>query len=145
MTWCIDTGGFHLPNYRHYQYDLVKKYLGKEVLEVGTGDREFTRLLQEKNLEMQRCVSIEPSKSFFTAFSKKIFPSMFTFLHMDLFNMTKRKYGDFDTVVFIHVLEHIKEDKKGVSLDEEDVKEYIKAKSKFIKCLWKIRSKDENR
>ncbi len=114
MTWCIDTGGFHLPNYRHYQYDLVKKYLGKEVLEVGTGDREFTRLLQEKNLEMQRCVSIEPSKSFFTAFSKKIFPSMFTFLHMDLFTMTKRKYGDFDTILFIHVLEHIKEDKKAL-------------------------------
>jgi SAM-dependent methyltransferase len=114
MDWCIDARGFHLPNYRAYQYGLVENYIGREILEVGTGDKEFTRLLQKNNADIKKCISIEPSHSFFSAFSIKKFPKPFTFLQLDLFQMTKKMYGDFDTVLFIHVLEHIKEDKQAL-------------------------------
>lgn len=114
MEWCIDAGGFNLPNYRDYQYGLIEKYIGKNILEVGTGDKEFTRLLEKHNPHIKKCVSIEPSQSFYTAFSDKKFPKPFTFLQLDLFKMNTEIYGDFDTALFIHVLEHIKEDKRAL-------------------------------
>lgn len=114
MEWCIDAGGFNLPNYREYQFDLVRKYIGKEILEVGTGDREFTRLLEKNNPNITKCVSIEPSGSFYSAFSNKKFPKPFTFIQRDLFKMNKQTSGFFDTALFIHVLEHIKEDQRAL-------------------------------
>ena len=114
MKWCINAGGFHLPNYREYQYGLVEKYIGRKILEVGTGDKEFTRLLQKNNSNIKKCVSIEPSHSFYSAFSDKKFPKPFAFLHLDLFKMNKKTYGYFDTVLFVHVLEHIIEDKQAL-------------------------------
>lgn len=113
MQWCVDVGGFHLPHYRQYQYDSVKRYIGKKILEVGTGDREFTRLLDNHNPDIQQCVSIEPSKTFYTAFSDKKFPKKFRFICQDLFDTTTQN-SLFDTALFIHVLEHIQDDKKAL-------------------------------
>lgn len=114
MVWCINAGGFHLPHYRLYQYDLIKKYLGKDILEVGTGDREFTRLIEAQHKGLSNCVSIEPSKSFFKAFKHERFSKKFIFLQKDLFAIENTFNHSFDTVLFIHVLEHIKDDKKAI-------------------------------
>jgi hypothetical protein len=32
-------------NYRKYQYNLISKYIGSNILEVGSGDRGFTKLI----------------------------------------------------------------------------------------------------
>ena len=43
MDWVKDVSeDFELKNYRKYQYNLIGKYIGKSILEVGSGDRSFT-------------------------------------------------------------------------------------------------------
>ena len=56
-----------LNNYRQYQYDLIADYIGKDVLEVGCGSsRSFTKLVLKDNTNLNRLLSIEPSRSPFS-------------------------------------------------------------------------------
>ena len=43
MDWgANELQDFELSNYREYQLDLIKKHIGKNILEIGSGDRSFT-------------------------------------------------------------------------------------------------------
>jgi len=53
----------------------------------------------------------------------------------------KRKYKLEKDELYPYYVD-IKEDKKGISLNEEDVKEYIKARKKFLFYLWRIRKQE---
>jgi 2-polyprenyl-3-methyl-5-hydroxy-6-metoxy-1,4-benzoquinol methylase len=105
-----------LQNYRKYQYNLVGKYMGKAVLEVGSGDRGFTiEILRAKEKEIERLVSIEPSITLYEGHMDNFsFPANYKFSNTDLFDLKPGDYGKFDTAVFIHVLEHIEQDKKAL-------------------------------
>ena len=56
---------FELSNYRTYQFNLIAKYIGKNILEVGSGERSFTNQIQKHSGQFDRLVSIEPSVSLF--------------------------------------------------------------------------------
>ena len=104
-----------LNNYREYQYDLVAKYMGKNVLEVGSGSRGFTNQILKGKSDLQRIISIEPSTTLFNIYKDKFkFPDFVRFECIDLFDLKKEDFGLFDTAVFIHVLEHIERDKPAL-------------------------------
>ena len=106
---------FELSNYREYQYNLIAKHVGKNILEVGSGDRSFTNQILKHTKETDRVVSIEPSTTLFEAYENKYrFPNHFSFHMMDVFDLTKDTFGLFDKAIFIHVLEHIERDREAL-------------------------------
>ncbi|MBN1182047.1 MAG: class I SAM-dependent methyltransferase [Bacteroidales bacterium] len=109
----INLGDF--KNYRKYQFDLIKKYIGKNILEVGSGDRSFTKEIFDNIKDLERIHSIEPSEVLFKMHEKNFqFSEKVTFECIDLFDLESDKTGVFDTAIFIHVLEHIEDDKKAL-------------------------------
>jgi 2-polyprenyl-3-methyl-5-hydroxy-6-metoxy-1,4-benzoquinol methylase len=105
-----------LTNYRKYQYGLISKYIGKSILEIGSGDRGFTAQIITSKNSIKRLLSIEPSKTLFEQYENRHkFPDNVDFECVDLFDMNASKYGRFDTIIFIHVLEHILEDRKALN------------------------------
>jgi 2-polyprenyl-3-methyl-5-hydroxy-6-metoxy-1,4-benzoquinol methylase len=106
---------FELSNYRKYQYDLIAKHLGKNILEVGSGDRSFTNQILKHAKQFDRIVSIEPSATLFEIHENKYkFPDNVSFCMMDLFDTTKDTFGLFDTALFVHVLEHVEKDQEAL-------------------------------
>ena len=104
-----------LNNYRRYQYDLVADHLGKNLLEVGSGaSRSFAQLIVENHSAFDRMLSIEPSLVLWEKYEKfgtYEFPENVEFRNVDLFDLTVDHTGSFDTVLYIHVLEHIEDDR----------------------------------
>ncbi len=129
-----------LTNYREYQYDLIDKYIGKNVLEVGSGDRGFTNQIIMNNPELTALLSIEPSKTLFDLYKEKYkFPEFVQFENIDLFDL-KPNNGLFDTAVFIHVLEHIKNDKAALDHTYNLVKTggYVLIEVPALPCLFSV-------
>jgi len=117
MDWGKDKISFNdFNNYRKYQYDLIKDYVGNTIIEIGTGDKSFTKKILENNLNVERIYSIEPSETLFKLNNDKYnFPEIVKFDCIDLFDLNTDKTGIFDTAIFIHVLEHIEQDKKALN------------------------------
>ncbi|MEI7594305.1 MAG: class I SAM-dependent methyltransferase [Bacteroidota bacterium] len=106
-----------LNNYREYQYNLIKNYVGNNILEVGSGDRKFTAQIAKNKPQLTRILSIEPSAVLFDLYqNNNNFAENITFQCIDLFNLDFKNTGKFDTAFFIHVLEHIEEDKKALDI-----------------------------
>lgn len=116
MDWGKDEFSFdNMRNYRKYQYDLIGKYIGTNILEVGSGDRSFTKQIITENPNITRLHSIEPSETLYDMHkSNFVFPDFATFGCTDLFDLSLEQTGLFDTAIFIHVLEHIQDDKKAL-------------------------------
>ena len=102
-------------NYRKYQFNLIRQFIGKNILEVGSGDKGFTRQIVAEKPNLDRLVSIEPSPTLFQAYKDNIrFPPTVSFQCVDLFDIHAQSFGSFDTIIFIHVLEHIENDKQAL-------------------------------
>jgi len=116
MDWGKDVFSFNdMRNYRQYQYDLIGRYIGTNILEVGSGDKSFTQQLLCKNKNIKNLFSIEPSRTLYeTHYSNLHFPDFVNFECIDLFDLNISKTGIFDTVILIHVLEHIEHDKAAL-------------------------------
>lgn len=118
MDWSESGNGFSaFSNYRRYQYNLIKSYIGVNILEIGTGDRSFTKQILLDCKHNFDLLSIEPSKTLFEL-SKKlggIYPNNFNFSSLDLFDMGQAFTNKFDTALLIHVLEHIEHDKNALN------------------------------
>lgn len=111
-------------NYRSYQYDLIGKYVGANILEVGTGDRSFTHQICTKKSYIERLFSIEPSTVLFNLPGNQYeFPDYVRFESVDLFNLNPAETGLFDTIIFIHILKHIQDDKGALEVANSLVKE----------------------
>ncbi len=121
MDWLQgELQGFTLNNYRKYQYDLIGKHIGRNILEVGSGDRSFTNQIVKHTNQIDRLISIEPSVTLFQSFENKYkFPNHTSFYMMDVFNTSPDTFGLFDTAIFIHVLEHIEKDREALNIVHE--------------------------
>ncbi len=115
MDWTKKVKNYELNNYRKYQYDLISKFIGNNILEVGSGEKGFTNEIVNNKKNIKRLISIEPSSTLFKLHKNKFkFPKYTSFYMKDLFDLKKKTFGSFDTILFVHVLEHIKEDKKAI-------------------------------
>jgi len=117
MDWMKDDlKNLEFSTYRKYQYDLIGKYIGKNILEVGSGDRSFTKQIVNNVKNIERLVSIEPSPTLMEMHKEKYtLPDYIIFDDYDLFDLTPETYGLFDTIIMVHVLEHIEKDREAVS------------------------------
>ena len=107
---------FELSNYRKYQYDLIGKHIGTNILEIGSGDRSFTNQIVRNRSNIERIISIEPSITLMDGYKDKYtLPDYVTLTSDNLFDLTSNTYGLFDTIILIHVLEHIENDREAVS------------------------------
>ncbi len=116
MDWLAELDGFELSNYRKYQFNLIGKHIGKNILEVGSGDRSFTNQLVKNVPGIEKIVSIEPSATLMEVYKGKYkLPAYVTLTSDNLFDLTSDSYGLFDTIILIHVLEHVEKDKEALT------------------------------
>ena len=117
MDWMKgELSDFELSNYRKYQFDLIGKYIGKQILEVGSGDRSFTAQITRHCKNIEKLVSIEPSQTLLDLYKDKYkFPDHISFNRIDVFDLTPKEFGLFDTAIFVHVLEHIENDRDALN------------------------------
>jgi hypothetical protein len=82
MDWLSgELQDFELSNYRKYQYELVARHMGSNILEVGSGDRSFTSQILRHAKSFDRIISIEPSPTLFEIHKKNIsFPKIYPFI-----------------------------------------------------------------
>lgn len=108
----LEAMGF-AENYHRWIIGDVQNYLGKRVLEVGSGSGSFSKLLLETDLEF--LLAIEPSGAMFEQLKAEIGrdPSdgRVQFLNGSLHQVSDGlAAGTFDSVLYINVLEHIEDD-----------------------------------
>lgn len=118
MDWgaADELQNIELSNYGKYQFDLVAKYIGRNILEVGSGGRVFTRHMARNLRDIERIISIEPSSTLTEIYKDKyVFPEYVKFEAVDLFDMKAASYGLFDTIILVHVLEHIEDDRAALT------------------------------
>lgn len=103
-------------NWKSYYRDILRKYLGAEVLEVGAGIGSTTKLLCKQN--QKRWVCLEPDSQLANRLQALINSG-------DLAKCCEKRVGTlldishqeaFDTIIYIDVLEHIKDDKTEVEI-----------------------------
>tara|TARA_B110000014_G_scaffold257829_1_gene242993 strand:+ start:236 stop:940 length:705 start_codon:yes stop_codon:yes gene_type:complete len=95
--------------FRFYIYLLIKKYIGKKVIEVGAGIGSFTKVYLKKNINI---IVSETDKYNLNTLKRKFKG----YKNIKVQNkLIKQFNGSFDTILYLNVLEHIKEDKKEIS------------------------------
>ena len=93
----FDDANFHIK----YCLSIFRKYLIGNILEVGAGCGSFTRNYYKKN--MDEIVLTEKD-------DKQIIDLNISISSLDIEKLTK----SFDTILYLHVLEHIKDDIKEI-------------------------------
>ena len=98
----FDNAIFH----RKYCMSFIKKFIQGEVLEVGAGCGSFTRDYFNNDLNITLTETDQKNyEDLKKLFNKK---NNVTICHDKIFDIDKK----FDTILYLHVLEHIEEDRK---------------------------------
>ena len=102
-------------NWKHYFKNLIDPYISGNVLEVGSGICGTTRLFVDKKISSWTC--LEPDKKLKLICKNNIeeFPKNFSVSDFDSM-MSIPKNVFYDTILYIDVLEHIKDDKNEMNL-----------------------------
>ena len=96
-------------NFRNYQFSLFKKYIRGEVAEVGPGNGSLVKLYNNK---VKKIYLFEPSKNLFINLKKKLKKNKKIYF----FNKKlKFKTNSYNTILYLDVLEHIKNDKLEIT------------------------------
>lgn len=96
-------------NYNNWIYELIKPFIGKRILEIGCGIGNMTQFF----LDYEAIVAIDNSPECIESMKSRF--SHQTNLQIVNYDISDEKFGelrenDFDTIVCINVLEHIKDD-----------------------------------
>jgi len=99
-------------NYNAWLFDAVRPYVGKRVLEIGAGIGTFTSLLREQEhvtaTDMDEACLAELSSRFSSSVSVEVMRLNITEISRGQREMLRQK--DFDTIIGLNVLEHIRDD-----------------------------------
>ncbi len=99
-------------NYNAWLFDAIRPYVGKRVLEIGSGIGTFTALLREQEhvtaTDIDEACLAELSSRFFR--SKKVEVARLDIAEISREQMTSLRQKDFDTIIGLNVLEHIMDD-----------------------------------
>ena len=91
--------------YRSYQIDLFKKYVGKEILEVGSGRGKIIEILSREH--DKKFTLLELDENFFDFLKKNFNSKNIKILKEKSENLDGNKY---DTIFYLDVIEHIEKD-----------------------------------
>jgi len=96
-----------LDRYRLWQMDLIRPFLGEDILEMGAGHGKFATIVGRTH-PYRRYVALEPSEHFFPALKAagEKLPN-FTSLNVTVDAVVET---GFDTAFSIHVMEHVEDD-----------------------------------
>ncbi len=108
----FDNAKFH----RKYCMSFVKKFIQGEVLEVGAGCGSFTRDYFNSNLNITLTETDQKNYEDLKKFFYK--KNNVTISNNKIFDIDKK----FDTILYLHVLEHIEEDRKELESAYEKLK-----------------------
>ena len=92
-------------NYRNYQLSLIKKYLGKKILEVGPGRGEIIENFVGNN-ENQICLA-DIDKDLCNFLKDKFKNDNVRIINSDITDINEK----FETILYMDVVEHIEDDK----------------------------------
>lgn len=92
------------PSYHRWLVNKFEKFLGKRLLEIGSGSGTITRFL----LKPGRRVFPSDIDSYFLKILRREYPQT---LFLDITKPDFKKIGGFDTVVAANLLEHIEDDR----------------------------------
>lgn len=97
-------------NYNKWIVDLLRPFIGKNILEVGCGIGNLSRYL--KNLGKLSCLD---KSEYFLQHMKIDYPEL-NFYHLDISDTKVRslKGEKFDTIICVNVLEHIEDDEMAL-------------------------------
>ena len=111
--------------WRNYAYLLVKKFIGKKILEVGAGIGSFAKIYIKEKSD----VTLSEIDSFNYETLKKNFNLQ---KNVKVENKLIQQFNEtFDTIFYISVLEHIENDKKEIT----DAIEKLEDKGHLIICV----------
>ena len=97
---------FDISNkYRSYQIELFKKYVGKEILEVGSGRGKIIEILSKN--EDKKFTLLELDENFYEFLKTKFISKNIKILKEQSANLDGNK---FDTIFYLDVIEHIEQD-----------------------------------
>jgi len=98
-------------NYNNWQYEQFKRYVGKEVLEVGCGLGNITQYLIH-NMDFLLGTDIKPEAIDFVKqrFQDDFHEDRFAVKCIDIFSEELNVPQHFDTIICSNVLEHIEDD-----------------------------------
>ena len=105
ITENFDTANFHIK----YCLSFIKKYLRGDVLEVGAGCGSFTRNYFSDRIDSLTLT--EKDNLNYNKLSKKYRENSKVKVYKEPINNLKQKY---DVILYLHVLEHIKDDNKEI-------------------------------
>lgn len=100
-----------LDRYRRWQLDLISPHLGRRVLEVGAGNGRFAHVAHQQGRAFDRYLALEPGEHFFKGLEKlrQAIPN-FTVENTVIDRLPAACSAAFDTVLSIHVMEHVEDD-----------------------------------
>jgi 2-polyprenyl-3-methyl-5-hydroxy-6-metoxy-1,4-benzoquinol methylase len=110
-------------NWKAYYRQLIKNYLGSEVLEVGAGIGATTESLCQQNHRRWICLEPDPvmAKTLMALLTNGRLPEYCEQRQGTLLDISQNEI--FDTIVYIDVLEHIKDDKTEVKIASSHLRE----------------------
>jgi SAM-dependent methyltransferase len=96
-------------NYYQWIIDEFQPFIGENVAEVGAGTGNFSKLILKNNVK--NLVVCEPSKNMYPLLCKRLDGEQRTQTFQSYFKEFAGKFQhQFDTIFYINVLEHIKEE-----------------------------------
>lgn len=107
-------------NYHNLIFTLIKDYLGKDIIEIGSGTGNFTEIIN-KNLKDSNIYCFEPSKDMIKVARNKFINKSNIFLFNDFFENGKN-LKLVDSICYINVLEHIENDRATILKSYEQLK-----------------------
>lgn len=102
-------------NFRNYQLSLIKKYLKKEIAEVGPGRGGFVDYYKKN---VQSLCLVEPDKKLFRFLKKRYSNKKITIKNSTIDKIQNK----FNTIMYFDVLEHIKNDLKEIKSAKKKLK-----------------------
>ena len=95
--------------YRTYQWSLIKKNISGNIWEVGTANWIYIN----KYIEIAKTITlVERTKKYFTILSKRYNKNKNINIKK---NLNALKKNSFDTILYLDVIEHIKNDKREIN------------------------------
>lgn len=103
-------------NFRNYQFSLIKKYIDGAVAEIGPGNGVASSMYLKK---AKKITLYEPSINLYKKLEKKFKNNRKVVLKNSFFKISKKKY---DTIIFLDVIEHIKDDVEVIKIALKNLK-----------------------
>jgi SAM-dependent methyltransferase len=108
-------------NYHTWIVEEFKPFLGHRVAEIGAGTGNFTSLLIKEEIEY--LCSFEPSTNMYSILEERFKGKQKVEISNHFFNEAGHNYEScFDSVIYVNVLEHIKEDARELSYVRNSLK-----------------------